>query len=493
MPPLFGEERKPDSGHQHYLWGGVAVVADSTWQAIAGRRALSIEWDNGPGADESTEKQRATLAELLKTPGKELKKIGDPDAAMAGAAKTIEAEYETPFLAHMTMEPVNCTASVRAGKCEVWAPTQNPNGMAAALASALNFPQSALTIHVTLIGGGFGRRLCIDYGVEAALVSREAGVPVKVTWTREDDISHDYYRPISRHRLRAGIDEQGRVTAWSHHIAAPSTDGTFLGGDLPDTGATEIAGTGLPSGTVPNYLLQQSFLHTAVPRGYWRAVDMNWNHFAVQCFIDEIAAATGKDPLELRKQLISTKEKPSGAGDNESDAPVNVDRLLAVLNLVAEKSGWGKPLPPGRGRGIAGLYGFGSYVAHVAEVTVAKDGTVRVDRVVVAVDCGQVINPDMVAAQVEGGVVFGLTSALYDEITIEGGQVQQTNFDNYPVLRITDMPKVEVYIVPSHQAPGGIGEPGVPSTAPAVANAIFAATAKRLRRLPFQTQELAQS
>ncbi len=493
MPPLFGEERKPDSGHQHYLWGGVAVVADSTWQAIAGRRALSVEWDNGPGADESTEKQRATLAELLKTPGKELKKIGDPEAAIAGATKTIEAEYETPFLAHMTMEPVNCTASVREGKCEVWAPTQNPNGMAAALASALNLPQSALTIHITLIGGGFGRRLCIDYGVEAALVSRTAGAPVKVLWTREDDIRHDYYRPISRHRLRAGIDAQGHVTSWSHHIAAPSTDGTFLGGDLPDTGATEIAGTGLPNGTVPNYSLQQSFLHTAVPRGYWRAVDMNWNHFAVQSFIDEIAAATSKDPLELRKQLISTKEKPSGAGDNESDAPVNVDRLVAVLNLVAEKSGWGKPLPPGRGRGIAGLYGFGSYVAHVAEVTVAKDGSLHVDRVVVAVDCGQVINPDTVAAQVEGGVVFGLTSALYDEITIESGQVQQTNFDNYPVLRITDMPKVEVYIVPSHEAPGGIGEPGVPSTAPAVANAVFAATGKRLRRLPFQTQELAKS
>ena len=493
MPPLFGEERKPDSGHQHYLWGGIAVVADSTWQAIAGRRALMVEWDNGSGANESTEKQRATLAELLKTPGKELKKIGDPDAAIAGATKTIEAEYETPFLAHMTMEPVNCTASVREGKCEVWAPTQNPNGMAAALASALNLPQSALTIHITLIGGGFGRRLCIDYGVEAALVSRSAGAPVKVIWTREDDIRHDYYRPISRHRLRAGIDAQGQVTSWSHHIAAPSTDGTFLGGDLPDTGATEIAGTGLPNGTVPNYLLQQSFLHTAVPRGYWRAVDMNWNHFAVQSFIDEIAAATSKDPLELRKQLISTKDKPSGAGDNESDAPVNVDRLVAVLNLVAEKSGWGKPLPPGRGRGIAGLYGFGSYVAHVAEVTVAKDGTLHVDRVVVAVDCGQVINPDTVAAQVEGGVVFGLTSALYDEITIEGGQVQQTNFDSYPVLRITDMPKVEVYIVPSHEAPGGIGEPGVPSTAPAVANAIFAATGRRLRRLPFQTQELAQS
>jgi isoquinoline 1-oxidoreductase beta subunit len=220
---------------------------------------------------------------------------------------------------------------------------------------------------------------------------------------------------------------------------------------------------------------------------------MNWNHFAVQCFIDEIAAAAGKDSLALRRQLIATKQKPAGETDNEGDAPVNVDRLLGVLNLVAEKSEWGKPLPAGRGRGIAGLYGFGSYVAHVAEVTVAKDGTFRVDRVVVAVDCGQVINPDLVVAQIEGGVVFGLTSALYDEITIENGQVQQTNFDNYPMLRIADMPKVEVHIVPSHEPPGGIGEPGVPSTAPAVANAIFAATGKRLRRLPFQTQELAKS
>ncbi|HEY4950025.1 MAG TPA: xanthine dehydrogenase family protein molybdopterin-binding subunit [Candidatus Acidoferrales bacterium] len=493
MPPLFGEERKPDSGHQHYLWGGVAVVAESTWQAIAGRRALSVDWDNGAGAEESTEKQRAALAELLKTPGKELKKIGEPDAVVASAAKTVEADYETPFLAHMTMEPVNCTASVRDGKCEVWAPTQNPNGMATALASVLNLPQSALTIHITLIGGGFGRRLCIDYGVEAALISRSAGAPVKVIWTRDDDIRHDYYRPISHHRLRAGVDAQGQVTSWLHHIAAPSTDSTFLGGEVPDTGGTEIAGTGLPSGAVPNYLLQQSFLHTAVPRGYWRAVDTNWNHFAVQSFIDEIAAATGKDPLALRRQLIASKQKPAGGGDNEGETPVNVDRLLGVLNLVAEKSGWGTPLPAGRGRGIAGLYGFGSYVAHVAEVTVAKDGTLRVDRVVVAVDCGQVINPDLVAAQIEGGVVFGLTSALYDEITIQGGQVQQSNFDNYQMLRIADMPRVEVHLVPSHEAPGGIGEPGVPSTAPAVANAIFAATGKRLRRLPFQTQELAKS
>jgi isoquinoline 1-oxidoreductase subunit beta len=493
MPPLFGEERKENSGHQHYLWGGIAVVADSTWQAISGRKALAIEWDDGPGADESSETQSAQLAELLKSPGKELKKIGDPDSAFASAAKKVEATYDTPFLAHMAMEPMNCTASVTGQKCEVWAPTQNPNGLATALASALQMPQDALTIHITLIGGGFGRRLNIDYGVEAALISRAAGAPVKVIWTRDDDIKHDYYRPISRHHMQAGLDKNGLVTSWLHHIAAASTDSTFLGGELPDTGGTEIAGTGLPAGSVPNYFLQQSFLHTSLRRGYWRAVDLNWNHFAVQSFIDEIAAANGMDPLVLRRQLITTKEKPSGQGDNESDAPVNPDRLLAVLNLAAEKSGWGKKLPPGSGRGIAGLYGFGSYVAHVAEVTVAKDGTLKVDRVVVAVDCGQVINPDMLEAQVQGGVIFGLTSALYNRITIENGAVQQSNFDDYPVIRITDTPRIEVHIIPSHEAPGGIGEPGVPSTAPAVANAIFAATGKRLRRLPFQTRELAQT
>lgn len=491
MPPLFGEERKENSGHQHYLWGGVAVVAGSTWQAIAGRRALVVDWDAGAGADESTEKQRATCAELVKGHGKELRKIGDPEGTFAGAAKKVEAEYELPFLAHTTMEPPNCTANVRDGKCEVWAPVQNPGGLGAALVSALGLPASAITIHVTLLGGGFGRRLNIDYGVEAALISRAVGAPVKVQWTREDDVRHDYYRPMSHHRLRAGLDAQNNVAAWLHHIAAPTTDGVYLGGDVADIGGTELAGVGLPNGTVPNYLLEQSFLHTVVPRGYWRSVDVSWNHFAVQSFIDEVAAATKKDPLELRRQLIATKQAPAGEGSDEK--PVNLDRLRRVLDLAAEKSGWGKPLPAGRGRGMAALYSWGTYIAQVAEVTVAKDGTVRVDRVVVAIDCGQVINSDMVAAQMEGGIVFGLTAALYGEITIEGGQTQQSNFNNYTMLRINEMPHVEVHIVPSHEAPGGCGEPPVPSIAPAVANAIFAATGKRLRRLPFQTQELAQT
>jgi isoquinoline 1-oxidoreductase subunit beta len=489
MPPLFGEERKENSGHQHYLWGGVAVVADSTWQAIAGRRALEVDWDPGAGADENTEKQRASCAELVKGHGKELRKIGDPETTFARAAKKVEAEYELPFLAHATMEPQNSTASVRDGKCEVWAPVQNPGALGVALVNAFGLPPSAITIHVTLLGGGFGRRLNIDYGVEAAWISRAVGAPVKVQWTREDDLRHDYYRPMSHHRLRAGLDAENNVAAWLHHVAAPTTDGVYLGGDIADTGGTELAGVGLPNGAIPNYLLEQSFLHTVVPRGYWRSVDVSWNHFAVQSFIDEVAAATKKDPLELRRQLIATKQPPRGEGGDEK--PVQLDRLRRVLDLAAEKSSWGKPLPAGRGRGMAALYSWGTYIAQVAEVTVAKDGSVHVDRVVVAIDCGQVINPDMIRAQMEGGIVFGLTAALYGEITFEGGQAQQSNFNNYTMLRINQMPRVEVHIIPSREAPGGCGEPPVPSIAPAVANAIFAATGKRLRRLPFQTQELA--
>ena len=491
MPPLFGEERAANSGHQHYLWGGVAVVADTTYQAIAGRRALTVEWDQGAGAEESTEKHRARCAELVKGTGKELRKIGDPNAALASATKKVEAEYELPYLAHTPMEPPNCTASVRDGKCEIWAPTQNAPGMAAALANALNIPASAITIHVTLLGGGFGRRLNIDYGVEAALVARAAGAPVKVFWTREDDVRHDYYRPMSHHRLRAGLDAQNQVTSWLHHVAAPTTDGFYLGGDIPDTGGTELAGTGLPAGTVPNSLLEASFLHTALPRGYWRSVDVSWNHFAVESFIDEVAHAAGADPVEMRRQLIGTKQPP--AGKSEDEKPVDVNRLRAVLDLAVKESDWGTQLPKGRGRGMALLYSWGTYIAQVADVTVAKDGSVRVNRVVVALDCGQVINPDMVAAQMEGGICFGLTAALYGDVTMENGQVQQSNFNNYQMLRIGGMPRIEVHIMPSHEAPGGVGEPPVPSIAPAVANAIFAATGKRLRRLPFQSEELAQA
>jgi isoquinoline 1-oxidoreductase beta subunit len=406
MPPLFGR-RPANSGHQHYLWGGVAVVADSTWQAIAGRKALSIDWDPGAGAKESSEKQRAACAEMVKGSGKELRKIGDPAKAFDGAAKKVEAEYELPFVAHTTMEPPNCTAYVHDGKCEVWAPTQNSGGMATALASALGIPASAITIHITLLGGGFGRRLNIDYGVEAALISKATGAPVKVIWTREDDVRHDFYRPMSHHRLRAG----GRAKS-SRQLDAPhcSTDyGRRVRRRRRSRyGRHRACGHRAAEWHRAELPARSELPALAVPRGYWRGVDITWNQFAVQSFIDEVAASMGKDPLELRRELIASKVKPEAGGGDQP--PVDVARLRHVLDLAAEKSGWGSPLPKGRGRGIAGIAGWGTYLMYVAEVTVANDGSVKVDRVVCAIDCGQVINPDMVKAQVEGGLVFGLVS-----------------------------------------------------------------------------------
>jgi isoquinoline 1-oxidoreductase subunit beta len=492
MPTLFGfQPGKP--GHQHFLSSGVAVVADSTWQAMQGRKVLEIDWDEGPHASESSAGYRTACADMAGRPGKESAKAGDPEAAFAKAATKLEAVYEVPFLAHAAMEPMNCTAAFQDGKCELWAPTQNSQGVLAAVASALKVPTSAVTIHITLLGGGFGRRLNVDYGVEAALISKAAGAPVKVFWTREDDIRHDYYRPLSYQRFRAGLDTRKNLTAFLHHVVAPSTDSTYEGPETPDLGGTELSGPGMPAGTVPNYLIEYSFLETGVPRGYWRAVDPNTNQFPLQSFVDEIAAAMGKDPLELRRQLIGPARPPVGEAKEGEDKPFDNRRLRRVLDMAAERAGWGKPLGARRGRGIAGQYSFGTHCAEVAEVTVGKDGTLKVDRVVCVVDCGQVVNPDMVVAQIEGGIGFGLAAALFGEITVENGRIKQGNFNDYPVLRIGDMPPVEVHIVPSKEDPGGIGEPGVPSIAPAVGNAIFAATGKRLRRLPFQTRELAET
>ncbi len=490
MPTLFGFEPGKE-GNQHRLPSGVAVVADSTWQAIQGRKALEVEWDEGPHASENSAGERAACVERAGRPGKEFAKAGDPEAALSGAARKLEAVYEVPFLAHASMEPMNCTASFRDGHCEIWAPTQNAQAVLAAVAKAVDLPTSAVTVHVTLLGGGFGRRLNVDYGVEAAVLSRAVGAPVKIFWTREDDIRHDYYRPLSYHRMRAGLDGKNQLVALLHHIVAPTTDGYYEGGEPPDLAGTELAGPGVPGGTLPNYLLEASMLPSAVPRGYWRAVDHNGNQFAVQSFVDEIGVAMHKDPLELRRQLLGEWRRlpPPKEGEDQ----VDVRRVRRVLDAAAEKAGWGRPLPARHGRGIAGQMCFGSYVAQVAEASVDKDGSLHIHRVVLAIDCGQVVNPDMVAAQMEGGICFGLTAALHGEITIENGRVQQGNFDDYPMMRIADMPPIEVHIIPSSEAPGGIGELGVPSIAPAVGNAIYAATGKRLRRLPFRTEELAAS
>ena len=451
-------------------WGvgtesGIAVVADTYWQAVEGRRALQITWDEGPNAALTDIPGR--LASLATQAGVSARKDGDATAALAAAAKKIDAVYEVPFLHHATMEPMNCTAHVRADGCDVWAPTQNQTRAQEVAAEAAGLPKEKIRIHTTLLGGGFGRRLESDFVAEAVRVSKAANAPVKVIWTREDDTKHGFYRPATYNRLAAGLDAQNRPVAWTHHIVAPPILLKF--GPLQNgIDSTLIDGASDVPYAFPNVFVDQVAADMpGIPLGFWRSVGASQNAFVVECFMDEVAAAAGRDPYELRRELLQAKP-----------------RHLRTLELAATKAGWGTPLPSGHGRGIAIAEWEPTVCAEVAEVSVAPDGTVRVHRVVCAVDCGPVVNPDTLEAQMQGGVVFGLSAALYGEITIENGRVKQGNFNDYPVLRMPEMPLVEVHIVASTDALGGIGEPSVPPTAPAVCNAIFAATGKRIRKLP---------
>ena len=450
-------------------WGvgtesGVAVVADTYWQAVEGRRALQITWDEGANA--TLGDIPGKLASLANQAGVSARKDGDAAAALAGAAKQIDAVYTVPFLHHATMEPMNCTAHVRADGCDVWAPTQNQTRAQQVAAEAAGLPIDKVRIHTTLLGGGFGRRLESDFVAEAVRISRAVKAPTKVIWSREDDTKHGFYRPATYNRLVAGLDAQNKPLAWTHHIVAPPI--LLKYGPLQNgIDRTLIDGAAdMPYG-ISNVFVDQVAADLPVPLGFWRSVGASQNAFVVECFMDEVAAAAGRDPYEFRRELLQAKP-----------------RHLRTLELAATKAGWGTPLPPGRGRGIAIAEWEPTTCAEVAEVSVASDGTVRVHRVVCAVDCGQVVNPDTLEAQMQGGVVFGLSAALYGEITIENGRVKQGNFTDYPVLRIPEMPVVEVYTVPSTDALGGIGEPSVPPTAPAVCNAIFAVTGRRIRSLP---------
>jgi isoquinoline 1-oxidoreductase beta subunit len=452
-------------------WGvgtesGVAVVADTYWQAVQGRQALKITWDEGANAGLSD--IPAKLASLAGQPGVPAKTTGDAAAALAGAVKKIESVYTVPFLHHATMEPMNCTAHVRPGEgaCDVWAPTQNQTRAQEVAAEAAGLPKEAVKIHTTLLGGGFGRRLESDFVAEAVAISKAVNAPVKVIWSREDDTKHGFYRPATYNKLAAGLDAQNKPVAWTHHIVAPPILTKF--GPLQNgIDGTLIDGAADVPYAFPNLFVDQLAVDLPVPLGFWRSVGASQNAFVVECFFDEVAAAAGRDPYELRRELLQAKP-----------------RHLRVLELAATKAGWGTPLPAGHGRGIAIAEWEPTTCTEVAEVSVAADGTVRVHRVVCAVDCGPVVNPDTIAAQMQGGVVFGLSAALYGEITIDKGRVRQGNFNDYPMLRMPEMPVVEVHIVPSTDPIGGIGEPSVPPTAPAVCNAIFAATGKRVRALP---------
>jgi isoquinoline 1-oxidoreductase beta subunit len=482
----FGETSGP--GSRNYSCAGVAVVADSTWAAMQARKLLKVEWNEHPSASESTASLRDKMLRLASEPGAVIRNGGDFDRAHAAAAKQIEAVYEVPFLAHATMEPMNCTAHFRDGGCELWAPTQVPGAAAESVASALGIPRERVKVHVTFIGGGFGRRLIQDYALEAALISRDSGAPVQVVWSREDDIRHDFYRPAAVHVLQAGLNAQGQLLSWRHRGSSPSIETFYNGTGISPQAAAQVDSLDFPALFIPNCRLEFAVAESGMPLGYWRSVDASGNQFVLSSFFDEAAHAAGRDPLELLLAAFGPARKiPVGNGET-----LDVGRRRGVIELAAEKSNWHQPLTAGRGRGIATAFGWGSFVAQVAEVTCdANKGTLRVDRVVCAIDCGLAVNPLSVKAQMESAINFGLAQTLKSAITVSGGKVEQSNFHDYEVLRLNDAPPIiEVHIMPSAEPPGGCGEPGVPPVAPAVANAIFAATGKRIRRLPIRSADL---
>jgi isoquinoline 1-oxidoreductase subunit beta len=455
----------------------VAVVADHMGAAKKGLAALVVEWDDGPHAKLDTKQIAGELEQATLNTGAVAQNIGDTNKALAGAASKVEATYQVPFLAHATMEPMNCTAHVRKDGCEVWVGSQAVARVQAAAAKTAGLPMDKVVVHNHLLGGGFGRRLEADGVTRAVQIAQHVDGPVKVVWTREEDIQHDMYRPYWFDRISAGLDKEGKPVAWDHRFAGSSVIARWLpqafkNGLDPDSteGAIDLV-YALPNMHV-EYLRVEP---PGIPTAFWRSVGPSHNVFVTESFMDELAAAAKQDPVAYRRALLD-----------------NSPRAKAVLELAAEKAGWGQPLPKGVGRGVSLQFVFATYMAHVAEVEVSKDGAVRVRRVVCAVDCGTAVNPDTIQAQIQSAVIFGVTAALYGEITLRDGRVEQTNFDTYQLLRMNEAPAVEVHIVQSREPPGGMGEAGTSAIVPAVANAIFAATGKRLRKMPVDTAVLKQ-
>jgi isoquinoline 1-oxidoreductase subunit beta len=452
----------------------VAVVADSVWSAMEGRRTLNVTWDEGANKDLNTAGVMASLKQTASKRGVNLYSAGEP-AKVSG--RHISAEYSLPFMAHAPMEPGNCTAHFEGSKCELWAPTQVPQDCRDSVATATGLDPDQVKVNVTLMGGGFGRRLEHDYAVEAALVSKAISSPVKVLWTREDDMRSSTYRPASLHQLSATLDGSGLPVGMTHRIIAPSISGQ-KGQPVPNGVDPDLPDEAGPVYGIPNYLIEYVLAETPVPLGWMRSVYALQAAFALESFIDELAVAAGKDPLKYRLQLLAKDQ------DLTYFTTIwHTTRMRGVLQLAAEKAGWDKPLPAGHYRGVACFGCFASYMAEVVEITMENDQP-RVHRVVAAVDCGQIVNPSILEQQIQGGIVYGLSNALRAKITIEKGRVVQGNFDDYAPLRMDETPAVEVYAVPSPEAPTGIGEPSVPPIAPALCNAIYAATKKRIRALP---------
>ena len=487
-PPVFGATLKSmDATRSKKIAGvrqvlaipaGVAVVADGFWQAKKGRDQLELVWDEGQGSRLSTPGMRDEYARLAATPGLTARREGDAEAALAGATKLLKSEYEVPYLAHSPMETLNCFVDLKPDSCLIRTGSQFQTVDRSAAAKAAGLKPEQVTLETTLLGGGFGRRAnpASDFVVEAVQLARELRQPVKVIWTREDDIKGGYYRPMWYDRISAGLADE-KLTSWRHTIVGQSIiAGTAFEPMLVKNGIddTSVEGAADLPYTVPNLLVELHSTRNAVPTLWWRSVGHSHTSFVVESFLDEVAHALGKDPYRYRQELLAGHP-----------------RHLGVLNAAARLADWGKPLPAGHGRGIAVHESFKSFVAQVAEVSLDESGALQVHRVCCAIDCGRMVNPDIIAAQMESGVAFGLSAALYGAITLKYGRVEQSNFGNYPMLRLDAMPKVEVHIVKSAEKPGGVGETGVPPIAPAVANALFAATGARVRTLPMTPERIA--
>jgi isoquinoline 1-oxidoreductase beta subunit len=459
---------------------GIAVLADTNWTAMQGAKALQIKWSNPPRLDNTSSLYKEFTAGL-DSAAVLVRRDGDPESVIEASKDAYTADYQVPLLAHAPMEPMNCTARYSEGTVEIWAPTQNPGGVAKAVAAALEIDTGAVSVHVLRSGGAFGRRYYSDFAIDAALLARLSGRPVKVVWTREEDMRHGYYRPAGVHRISATLDEKGNISAWRHKLAGHSRTAYLEREDPPWD--SELDPYTFPAGFIPNLMLEHVYVPSRIPLGQWRAISESANVFVVAGMIDELAHRSGIDPVDFWLQLIGQAPE---VRITEKFA-LDVSRLRNVIRMAADAAEWKKPLPQGRGRGIAATYTQGAWIAEVAEVTVTGD-RLSVDRVVAAVDCGLVINPPGAEAQVEGAILDGLSAALMGEITVREGEVEQSNFHDYPLLRMRQAPDIDVLFVAGNDAPRGLGEPPLPPLAPAVCNAIFAASGERIRKLPLKSR-----